>query len=369
MMVAIACKLSLLSALMSASAHGLRGAISITAERHLQYNDDNLDQYNDDILDDGYANDVDVDDTVYTDDTPSRSYGSSSTTAATATNLTDTMHQISDIVISQVQTSLANAQSKGYEFYSIPPSEWTSAQWDVFMAIMGGLVLACCFCSLCCAYCCIYRSYDDSGSDEALTKAAYHRRMLNQRLNRHRARYNKYDDDTADDATADDTVYTVESGSTYGQSSYRADTTVDSPPSITSSMYFTNRREQQKREEERKRRERLEREKRAADKRAAALKKKVDQKREALLSKEREEKKNALVAELLRKKEEDKKKKMAKVVDSIEAARTDESENTPVRSTTNKAVLVRKLTTAALEAKEKADNEAVEKALSYKMHP
>lgn len=351
----VACKLPFLSTLMIASAHGLRGGGSIAAERHLQYNDDNLD--------DGYANDVD--DTVYTDDT-STSFGSTTATKAT-TNLTDTMHQISDIVISQAQASLANAQSKGYEFYSTPPSEWTSAQWDYFTAIMGGLVLSCCLCSLCCAYCCIYRSYDDNGSDEALTKAAYHRRMLNQRLNRHRARYNKYDDDTVDDATMDESVYTVESGSTYGQSSYYADTTVDSPPSITSSAYVS-KREQRRRDEERKRRERLEREKRASEKRSAALKKKLDQKRQALLSEEREEKKNTLVAELLRKKEEDK-KKMIKVVDSIEAARTNESQDTPVRSTTGKAVLVRKLTTAALEEKEKADKETVDKALSYKMHP
>ena len=314
--------LSVLSILVASTQaiDGLRGS---TEERELQYYDDNS---GDDSVDNAYS---------------TSTAAVAQTNTATTGNLTDSMHQIQDIVVNQVQQYKAAAEAKGYEFYTTSPSEWTSSQWDVVTALLGGLILSCCFCSLCCAYCCIYRAYDDDGHEMAMTKAQYHKRMLNHRLNRHRARYNEKRYETDDDDTIDDTVYTLESQSTFGQSYYEPET----PASYASSVHIS-RREEKKRADEKKRNEERKKEERRRErdeKKEALLKKSRDEKREALLKQS-----NSIVSPVSR---------MVKVADKPVRTRS----ITPVRSTTKKS--------EPKETKEEADKKAVEDALSYKMHP
>jgi hypothetical protein len=294
----------------------------------------------------GYYNNDDANgDDASGDDASGDDYAPTNTATTSNTgNLTDTMHQIQGIVINQVQQYKAAATTKGYEFYQTAPSEWTSSQWDFVSALFGGLILTCCFLSVCSAYCCIYRSYDDS--EEALTKAQYHRRMLNHRLNRHRARYAEKSYDERDDDTIDDTVYTVESQSTYGQSTYEPET----PTSLASSIYIS-RRELKRREEEKKRREKREQEerrkreeKREEEKRS--LWKKRDEKRESLLKKS-----TSKASPVTR---------MVKVADAPKPSKTSSRSSTPVRATRSPT---------PKETKEEADKKAVEEALNYKMHP
>jgi hypothetical protein len=172
--------------------------------------------------------------------------------------------------------------------------------------------------------------------------------MLNQRLNRHRARYNakryERDDDTIDDNTIDDTVYTLESQSTYGQSYYEP----ASPMSYESSVYISRREERKRADEQRRKEER---------------RKERDEKREALLKKSRDEKKESLLKQSS--------VKAAPVTRTVKIAdkpkpkvtipSTRSRSTTPIRSTTNR--------NAPKESKEEADKKAVEEALSYKMHP
>ena len=331
--------LSVLSALI-ASAHAVDELRGSAKHREMQY----YSSYN-------YNNDDNDTYDAYSDNSTATTV--QTTTTKTAGNLTDTMHQIQDIVVNQVQQYKAVAQSKGYEFYTTSPSEWTSNQWDFVTALFGGLILACCFFSLCCSYCCIYRPYDDEGQ-EAMTKAQYHKRMLNQRLNRHRARYNEKryerDDDTIDDNTIDDTVYTLESQSTYGQSYYEP----GSPMSYQSSVYIT-RREERKRAEEQRKKEANE------QRRKEERRRERDEKREALLKKSRDEKKESLLKQSTVK--ESPVTRMVRVADKpkITVPSTRSRSTTPVRSTTNRNV--------PKESKEEADKKAVEEALSYKMHP
>eukprot|EP00804_Cyclotella_cryptica_P001079 CCRYP_008376-RA/>CCRYP_008376-RA protein AED:0.19 eAED:0.19 QI:0/-1/0/1/-1/1/1/0/255 len=128
-------------------------------------------------------------------------------TTGSSSNSTSSMHDIQGMVINQVQQYKAAAESKAWEFYQSAPSDWTENQWDLVWALLGGLLISCCFVSVCCAYCCIYRDHDDSLS---VSTTQYKKRMLNHRLNRYRSRYNdrRYDD-------RDDETVTIESQSTY----------------------------------------------------------------------------------------------------------------------------------------------------------
>ena len=390
--------LSVLSVLIvsTQAIEGLRGGDARFLEDY--NNDDNVDV--DSQGDDAYSNSTAV---------------ANETQTAAAGNLTDTMHQIQDIVVNQVEQYKSAAATKGYEFYATAPSEWTSAQWDFVTALLGGLILTCCFFSVCCAYCCIYRTHDDE-TNEAITKAQYHKRMLNQRLNRHRARYNerRYKRESPsdeDDDTIDDTVYTLESQSTYGQSTYAPSYYEPDTPTVMSyeSSVYINKREQRRREkEEKKKREQQEREarKEAAlrkrerdekkeallkkendEKREALLKKEEDEKREALLNKEEDEKRQALLKEekvekrmaLLKKEKEAKRQSfretLAKKTDGkvpqalspvsmsrVETERPTSSRSvTPIRSTRSSA--------AHQDKHEQAGEKSVQEALSYKMHP
>ena len=336
------------------------------------------------------------------DDSYSNSTAVADGTQPATGNLTDTMHQIQDIVVNQVEQYKSAAATKGYEFYATAPSEWTSAQWDFVTALLGGLILACCFCSVCCAYCCIYRSYDDE-TNQAITKAQYHKRMLNQRLNRHRARYNekRYERDDDDD-TIDDTVYTLESQSTYGQSTYGARSYYEpDTPTVMSyeSSVYVNKREQRRREKEEKRKRELkEREER---KEAALRKKERDEKKEALLKKEQDEKKEALQKKeeddkkqsLLQKEKEEKrlsllkkekeakrqsfretlaKKTDGKVPQALSPVSMSRMQRESERSTTSRSVTPIRSTrnsTVRKDLQDKSGEKSVEEALSYKMHP
>ncbi|KAL7487860.1 hypothetical protein ACHAW6_014055 [Cyclotella cf. meneghiniana] len=170
--------LSILIASTQASG-GLKGAATQNSEtRSLQYNWNNDDSYGDD-----------------------------NTATGSSSNSTNGVYDFQGMVISQVQQYKAAAESKAWEFYQSAPSDWTANQWDLVLALLGGLLISCCFVSACCAYCCIYRDHDDSLS---VSTAQYRKRMLQQRLNRYRSRYSdrRYNDH-------DDETVTIESQSTY----------------------------------------------------------------------------------------------------------------------------------------------------------
>lgn len=212
------------------AAGGLKGAgKESSGKRGLQnngnswydYYSSNTDYYDANNNDDGNG-DASLSNTTLT------STGSS--TASGKKNFTDSMHEIQGMVINQVQQYKVAAEAKGYEFYQTAPSEWTANQWDFVCALFGGLLVACCLVSLCCAHCCIYRGDQD---DALLNTTEYKKRMLSHKI-LSRSRYNdrRYEQD-------DETLYTVDSGSTYGQqSTYTTYTAPDSPSTCESSVYI-----------------------------------------------------------------------------------------------------------------------------------
>jgi len=287
-----------------------------------------------------------VDDNIYDYSNSTAVVSDDSSTAESTNNITDTMHQIQDIVTSQVQSYKVAAKSKGYEFYQTAPSEWTTDQWDFAMALFGGLILSCCFVSVCCAYCCIGGSLDDD-ADEAVTKAQYHGRMLNQKLDR-------YDDDD----TIDDSIYTADSQSTYEESCYDTDT----PKSFDSSVYISRREEREC--EEKKRTE--ERKKRAEAKRRDDERKRRDEERKKVEEKKRKDGKRKSLFEK-NGKNDDKRESLLQKSSAMIVKVEDTSSRPSTSVRTTKSITPPSATLR--ESKEVAQTKAIEEALSYKIHP
>lgn len=80
------------------------------------------------------------------------------------------------IVTSKVQAWESNAESKVrawestanstiWEFYEIPPSQWTTRQWELVFDIVLGLFAVCSLSLLCCVHCCCIQDFDPRSHD------------------------------------------------------------------------------------------------------------------------------------------------------------------------------------------------------------
>ena len=141
---------------------------------------------------------------------------------------------IKDSVVSKVQQYKTAAESKAWEFYESPPSEWTEGQWNFFFGIFGSIMLTCCFASMCCAYCCWYQD------DDATVKTFHYRP-------RYYCRRNKRDDDIDDRYKRYHDESTVASESVYGPTSPMSISAVSDAETIpVSEVEISPRNEPQK---------------------------------------------------------------------------------------------------------------------------
>ena len=80
------------------------------------------------------------------------------------------------IVTSKVQAWESNAEFKvrawestanstAWEFYEIPPSQWTTRQWELVFDIVLGLFAVCSLSLLCCVHCCCIQDVDPRSHD------------------------------------------------------------------------------------------------------------------------------------------------------------------------------------------------------------
>mmetsp|Transcript_4121 Transcript_4121/g.10459 ORF Transcript_4121/g.10459 Transcript_4121/m.10459 type:complete len:223 (-) Transcript_4121:402-1070(-) len=126
-----------------------------------------------------------VDDTVAGDDDTNGANGTSSTI---------------DNIKSRVQSYASDAGSSAWEFYESPPSEWTTAQWDVVLGILLLSFIVCFTASACCAYCCCLNSRDEDwkGLNQTTPTSrsinSRDRRRSGRRTGQSGKRRNNYDD-------------------------------------------------------------------------------------------------------------------------------------------------------------------------------
>ncbi|KAL3822762.1 hypothetical protein ACHAXA_009636 [Cyclostephanos tholiformis] len=87
--------------------------------------------------------------------------------SSVSTKASDTAY----IVTSKVQAWESTAESKAYawkstanstawEFYEVPPSQWTTRQWELCFDLLLGLFAVCSLCLLCCVHCCCIHDVD-----------------------------------------------------------------------------------------------------------------------------------------------------------------------------------------------------------------
>jgi hypothetical protein len=90
--------------------------------------------------------------------------------SSVSTKASDTAY----IVTSKVQAwessaeSTANAwkstaNSTAWEFYEVPPSQWTTRQWELCFDLVLGLFAVCSLSFLCCVHCCCIHDIDSEG--------------------------------------------------------------------------------------------------------------------------------------------------------------------------------------------------------------
>lgn len=119
------------------NAERLTSTTTISERRRLEDNN-NADE-NNEANDDAAAENYDDDGAVTDDDI----YDANQTTT--------TMENIK----SKIQTYESKAESTAWEMYQSQPSEWSTAQWDVVLAVLAIFFMTCCFLSTCCAYHCL----------------------------------------------------------------------------------------------------------------------------------------------------------------------------------------------------------------------
>ena len=57
----------------------------------------------------------------------------------------------------------STANSTAWEFYNVPPSQWTTRQWELCFDLVLGLFAVCSLSLLCCVHCCCIHDVDPEG--------------------------------------------------------------------------------------------------------------------------------------------------------------------------------------------------------------
>ncbi len=86
-----------------------------------------------------------------------------------------------EVLANKFQEYKGKAESKAWEFYASPPSEWTSSQWDMFFIVTASLSVICCCTAGCFAYCFVVPVYDEEDGNLMKTSRRRRLRMLRRR--------------------------------------------------------------------------------------------------------------------------------------------------------------------------------------------
>jgi hypothetical protein len=123
-----------------------------------------------------------------------------------------------EVLANKFQEYKGKAESKAWEFYASPPSEWTSSQWDMFFIVIGSLSVICCCTAGCFSYCFVIPVSDEEDGDLMKTSRRRRLRMLwrRRRLMMER-RYSNADDHSSSQGTVDANSHsTVNSAQSVG---------------------------------------------------------------------------------------------------------------------------------------------------------